>query len=388
MLSVDSGSFRMATGVLWSAIFLGNVAEMDTDESDHTIETDAPAIGTFGSAGDPLYKKTLEMSTTSTDGDDLIEKDNVGTTDTVSYDVGSGTQTTTLDGVGFFNGTVTFLDGSTATDSFALIQDDTGNLFLMPLASGGTDLTAQAIESIQITGENSTNFIGAQQNGPFNSNQFVCFASGSMISCPDGDRPVEDLREGHLVETLDHGPQPLIWTGHRELTFPESPDTQKPVEIKPGALGPSAPARTLILSPQHRVLLRSNAFIAAAGRSEVLVPAKAMLNRSDVRVMAGKRSVTYHSLLFRRHAVIFANGLAVESLYPGKYAMTLFSRRQQLQILSRIPTLMADPVHGYDLPARPFFGPGAYRKLIKSINSVVKGVTPEEKSARAVGSIS
>jgi hypothetical protein len=40
-----------------------------------------------------------------------------------------------------------------------------------------------------------------------------CFARGTMIRTPDGERPVETLVGRRLVETRDHGPQPLRWLG-------------------------------------------------------------------------------------------------------------------------------------------------------------------------------
>ena len=353
----------MAVGVIWNAIFIGNFAEMDTDESNVGAETDTPIIGTHGTPAAPLYKQTVDISTSSTDGDDLIATDNNSATDTMQFDVGTGPETTQMDVAGFYNGTVTFTDGTSSSDTFVLIQDTSGNVFLFPLTGGGTDMLSEAIESLEITSEANTAFSGANQS-TFSGTQFVCFAPGSLILCPDGERKVEDLREGDLVQTLDHGPQPLVWTGRRDLKFPEAPETQKPIEIKAGALGPSTPFERLILSPQHRILLESESFIDHVGGREVLTPAKAMLDRSNVRKMSGKKSVTYHSLLLPKHAVIFANGLAVESLYPGRYAMTLFSRQQQLQILSRVPALMADPDYGYGAPARPFLGPSACKRIL------------------------
>jgi hypothetical protein len=41
----------------------------------------------------------------------------------------------------------------------------------------------------------------------------LCFARGTRIAVPGGSRAVEALRPGDLVETLDRGPQPVVWTG-------------------------------------------------------------------------------------------------------------------------------------------------------------------------------
>ncbi|MBL9056263.1 MAG: Hint domain-containing protein, partial [Rhodobacteraceae bacterium] len=41
----------------------------------------------------------------------------------------------------------------------------------------------------------------------------ICFLRGTRITTPDGPRAIEDLAEGDLVTTLDHGPQPIRWIG-------------------------------------------------------------------------------------------------------------------------------------------------------------------------------
>ncbi len=48
-------------------------------------------------------------------------------------------------------------------------------------------------------------------------NGVMCFASGTMIEAEQGAVLVEDLRPGDLVQTLDHGLQPLRWVGGMRL---------------------------------------------------------------------------------------------------------------------------------------------------------------------------
>src|SRR5690606_6300515 len=87
----------------------------------------------------------------------------------------------------------------------------------------------------------------------------ICFCRGTLIATRNGEVPVEKLRLGDEVLTLDHGYQPIRWLGSRKLSALalRARPALRPVEIRDGALGAGLPTRDLRLSPQHRVLLRS-----------------------------------------------------------------------------------------------------------------------------------
>ena len=141
-----------------------------------------------------------------------------------------------------------------------------------------------------------------------------CFVSGTLIRTPGGDRLVEDLQPGDLVETRDRGAQPLKWVGARSV--PGLGDFA-PVRLARGALGN---IRTLFVSPQHRILLTGWRAELFAGQPEVLAAATHLVNDSTIRAVQMDR-VTYHHIMFDRHEVIEAEGLACESLFPGDQIM-------------------------------------------------------------------
>ena len=87
------------------------------------------------------------------------------------------------------------------------------------------------------------------------------------------------LAEGDLVRTLDHGLQPVRWVGARRLSAAELAAAEKlrPIRIRAGALGPGTPRADLLVSPQHRVLVRSRIAQRMFGTDEVLVAAKQLL---------------------------------------------------------------------------------------------------------------
>jgi len=329
----------MSGNQIWSTIYLGNFADMDTDEATTSTETDAPVIGTYGAANDPLFQSRVDIAATDTAGGTHITTDNFATTDTLTYDLGSGPQVAQMDSVGWYSGSVTFNDGSSATDQFALMQDTSGNVFLLN-PSCGTDLTTQGVSTLEITGVIDTDYSGITT--PLN-NTFVCFTPGTMIRCPGGARRVESLRVGDEVETMDRGAQPLLWIGRRTLDLRCAPG-QRPVEIKSGAFGPDLPRRPLILSPQHRVMVHRGT------RDEGLIAVKKLDGIPRVRRMAGKRMVTYIALLCPQHEILFANDLPVESFFPGPQALRSLKPMDQARLWVALPHLARQ---GYSLPARP-----------------------------------
>ena len=184
------------------------------------------------------------------------------------------------------------------------------------------------------------------------SSLFVCFGSGTLIATPNGDRAVETLAPGDLVITRDHGPQQVRWTAARTLRYPPSPERQKPIQIKRHSFGPNLPCADLVLSPQHAVML-STAQHADRSGGEVLVKAKHLTAVPGVRQMKGCRDVTYVTLLFDRHEIITANGLAVESFYPARYGLGLLTSGQRNEILALFPQLRDNAVSGFGPHARP-----------------------------------
>jgi hypothetical protein len=163
------------------------------------------------------------------------------------------------------------------------------------------------------------------QNGTFRSSTFVqtqgpllvpaqlgppCFTPGALILTPDGERPVEALRPGDLVTTRDRGAQPVIWAGAE--TVPGTGDTA-PVLIRAGAMGNR---RDLLLSPQHRMLMRGWRAELYAGLSEALVAAVHLVNGRTM-LRAPCAAVTYVHFMLERHEIVFAEGAETESLDPA-----------------------------------------------------------------------
>ncbi|MCO4847173.1 MAG: Hint domain-containing protein [Yoonia sp.] len=150
-----------------------------------------------------------------------------------------------------------------------------------------------------------------------NSGTIPCYAPGTLINTPDGPRAVETLAPGDLVLTVDHGPQPIRWVRSGTHPLEQAEVADKPVLIKAGALGAGRPARDLIVSPQHRILVGGDGQLMGYFNAEALVPAKALTVLPGIRHMNGKSEITWIHFACDRHEVVTANGCTSESLLLG-----------------------------------------------------------------------
>ncbi|WBL34162.1 Hint domain-containing protein [Sinirhodobacter sp. HNIBRBA609] len=145
-----------------------------------------------------------------------------------------------------------------------------------------------------------------------------CFARGTWIEVPGGRCRVEDLRIGDEVLTAAGRAAEIRWIGSRRLTreLRERPHL-RPIRISAGALGPGIPSEDLIVSPQHRVLVRSPIAQRMFETDEVLVPAKHLLGYPGVGIVEDLDMVEYFHILLDTHEILISNGAETESLYLG-----------------------------------------------------------------------
>ncbi|MBE0452048.1 Hint domain-containing protein [Roseovarius autotrophicus] len=136
----------------------------------------------------------------------------------------------------------------------------------------------------------------------------VSFTRGTRITMATGAQvPVEDLHPGDMVLTRDDGPQPLRWIGQNTM---RAVGEFAPVRISAGTLNNSD---DLLVSPDHRLFIYQRDDTIGAGHREVLVRARHLVNDDSVRVETGGH-VDYVQLLFDRHQIIYAEGIAAETL--------------------------------------------------------------------------
>lgn len=168
-----------------------------------------------------------------------------------------------------------------------------------------------------------------------------CFTRGTMISTVNGEVAVEDLKAGDLVLTKDHGPQLVRWIGSKAIDslLDDRNEKMRPIRIRKGALGNDLPEADLLVSPQHRVLVRSNIVKKMFGADEVLVAAKQLLQIDGIDIATDIETVEYFHILFDRHEVIISNGAETESLYTGPEAIKSLPLESVEEIFAIFPEL-------------------------------------------------
>lgn len=239
--------------------------------------------------------------------------------------------------------------------------------------TGDTSLTdpvdrQDLIDSILDT----TNWTTADGGGNSNPNgtgfdvddqNVICFTAGTLIETALGPRPVEFLKAGDLVLTADHGLQPIRWIGGRRLGLKELAANPKlrPVRIEAGALGSGLPERDLLVSRQHRVLIRSKIAVRMFDATEILIPAIKLTEVPGVFVDEDVDCAEYFHMLFDKHQIIYAEGTPAESLFTGPGALNAISQRAREEIRLLFPE--AAELDHAPVPVR-FMPPGKMQKQL------------------------
>lgn len=173
----------------------------------------------------------------------------------------------------------------------------------------------------------------------------ICFTPGTWLSTPGGPRRIEGLRPGDLVETRDNGPQPVLWNGHRRMSGARlyAMPHLRPIRFRAGALGCGRPDQDLLVSPQHRMLVRGRSAQALFNTPEVLVAAENLVNDLSVTVDHSTREVTYVHVLLEAHNIVWANGLETESFHPSNTALDMIEAGQRDGLLHLLPGIADNP---------------------------------------------
>lgn len=172
---------------------------------------------------------------------------------------------------------------------------------------------------------------------PNNADLAECFAAGTMIATPEGERAVETLEIGDLVTTAEGKTAPVKWVGRQTFFTLFSGGKLAPVRIKAGALGGGLPHSDLTVTADHGMVLDGMVINAAAlinGDSIDFVPADDM-----------DAQMTVYHVETEAHEVILANGAPAETYvdYLGRKAFDNYAEYLELYGAERIIPDMAAP---------------------------------------------
>ncbi|MCW1917665.1 Hint domain-containing protein [Rhodobacter sp. KR11] len=184
----------------------------------------------------------------------------------------------------------------------------------------------------------------------------LSFARGTMITLTDGSqRAIEQIVPGLQVLTRDHGRQTVRWIGQAHL---RAVGATAPVVITKGKLGNDG---DLVVSQHHRVFLYQRERVAGMMTSELLVPARDLIDGDTVYLREGGY-VDYFSLVFDRHEIIYAEGVPCESLLVNEATVSRLPPEIAAEMKARFP----------GLTQTPHFGSEAGRDFLEAVGRVPK----------------
>lgn len=174
-----------------------------------------------------------------------------------------------------------------------------------------------------------------------NVEEILCFTRGALIETAWGPRAVEALRVGDEIAVASGGTKRIRWISSSKLgaaALRRQPK-HRPVRITAGALGEGLPLRDLVVSRQHRILVRSRVAERMFGTSEALIAAIKLTALPGIYVDEEASEVEYFHILFDSHEVIWAEGTPSESLFTGPQALKSVPREARAELEALFPEM-------------------------------------------------
>lgn len=171
-----------------------------------------------------------------------------------------------------------------------------------------------------------------------------CFAAGTRVGMADGSLcAVEHLRAGMELRSRDHGPQTLRWIGQATQ---RAHGIFAPVTFAPGTLGNLGP---LTLGPLQRIFLYQRGEARLGTRPEILVQAQSLVDGARVLQRQGG-FVTYYSLVFDHHQIIYVEGIPAESMLVSRATVERLPEALAQDLAQRFPHLNQKAHFAQDMP--------------------------------------
>ena len=232
-------------------------------------------------------------------------------------------------------------------ETYAIFRSTAFGSYFIPYDSTRGDIAALADRPNFSTGYTPT---GAQV--------FNCFATGTRIATPDGDRTVETIKPGDLVLTHDGRSTPVIWRAWQSVVNPRNLSVGRgPVRIEAGALGPDLPNAPLTVTADHALLF-----------DDMLINAGTLVNGTTIRLLplAGLPArFNYWHLELEKHECVVANGVPAESFidYVGRSGFDNYDEYLALAGADRL------------IPEMPFVRISAHRLVPPDLREAL-GIAP------------
>jgi hypothetical protein len=172
----------------------------------------------------------------------------------------------------------------------------------------GTQLGTNKVETVQLTFSNASGpFHLIEDAGGGTEIAAICYVRGTNILTPTGNVPVETLNIGDLLVTRFGGIRPVKWIGRQSFDVRSLRNNaeKRPVRIRAGALADGMPARDLLVSPGHAILVENTLVLASNLVNGVTILHEPIT--ADIGVL------DYYQIEFATHDCVIAEGIWAES---------------------------------------------------------------------------
>lgn len=186
-----------------------------------------------------------------------------------------------------------------------------------------------------------------------NPDGIVCFCRGTPIRTPDGDVPVESLRAGDTVMTLDNGAQAVRWIATTRVALTPENAALAPIRLRPGALGQGLPICEIMVSPAHRFLFTGARCELLLATDQALVAARHLVDGDAIREVCDLPEVEYWHFMCDRHEIVFAGGSETESFNPGDRAVDAVDETTRRELFRLFPELRSGIMRAMWKTVRP-----------------------------------
>lgn len=204
----------------------------------------------------------------------------------------------------------------------------------------GTPLPTRSYEIAALRADGSL-YIGQDKAPaiPFFEQAFSAFARGTLIQTTQGEIAVEDLQPGDMLPTSSGEPAQLIWIGSSSFVPADTGRRMPLIRVMPDSFGQSRPSTFLTLGPAARVLHTPHHLRADAGGTRMLTPVREFIDGVNVIEVMPPTPIRLFHLCLTRHAVIWANGIEMETFHPGIGATRAVSHTLRDRFLGMFPRI-------------------------------------------------
>ena len=228
--------------------------------------------------------------------------------------------------------------------------------------------TAYAVTDSQVTGATASNgSSNTVSHSYYEANSVPCFAAGTLIDTAQGLLPVETVKIGMGLRLPDGSCATVMWRRASTVRLTDAVSALHPVLISKNAIAPGQPRRDLVVSAQHRILVGHPRQWRQVSGGPALLPARALLGQPGIRVMRGRKSVTWVHLACRGHHVINVQGCLTETMLLGPTYMRSLPAMERLRVAALFAPVLATDTMMNGPPAYPCLSVQDGRRLMATI---------------------